>query len=163
MSIATLEHLYVENHAWLCLWLRRRLGCGEEAADLAHDTFLRVLRKPDDLPAVREPRAYLSTVARGLLNDHWRRRSLEKAWLETLAALPEDFDASPERLLVLQQTLHQLDIMLAGLAAKAREVFVFSQLEGLTYAEIAARMKLSDRTVKRYMAQGFQLCLALID
>lgn len=163
MSTATLERLYVDNHAWLCLWLRRRLDCGDEAADLAQDTFLRVLRKADELPGVREPRAYLTTVARGLLHDHWRRRSLEKAWLETLAALPADFEVSPECLVAMQQTLHALDAMLAGLAAKAREVFVLSQLEGLTYAEIAARTKLSDRTIKRYMAQGFELCLALID
>ncbi|ALM82874.1 sigma-70 family RNA polymerase sigma factor [Bordetella sp. N] len=163
MSTATLERLYVDNHAWLCLWLRRRLDCGDEAADLAQDTFLRVLRKPEELPGLREPRAYLTTIARGLLNDYWRRRSLEQAWLETLAALPADFDVAPERLVAMQQTLHQLDAMLSGLAAKARQVFVLSQLEGLTYVEIATRMKLSDRTVKRYMAQGFELCLALID
>ena len=49
------------------------------------------------------------------------------------------------------------------LAPQAREVFVLSQMEGLTYAQIAARTNLSDRTVKRYMAQGFELCLGLIN
>jgi RNA polymerase sigma-70 factor (ECF subfamily) len=53
--------------------------------------------------------------------------------------------------------------MLGNLAPQAREVFVLSQLEGLTYVEIAARTGLSDRTVKRYMAQGFEICLTMLD
>jgi RNA polymerase sigma-70 factor (ECF subfamily) len=70
--------------------------------------------------------------------------------------------ASPESLLAVQQALQQLDRLLAGLAPQAREVFVLSQLEGLSYAQIAARTGLSDRTVKRYMAQGFEICLTLM-
>jgi RNA polymerase sigma-70 factor (ECF subfamily) len=163
MSTATLRILYEDNHDWLCQWLRRRLDCRDEAADLAHDTFLRLLRKPDEMPGVREPRAYLTTIARGLLNDHWRRRSLERAWLETVATLPAEMALSPEALLAMQQTLQQLDSMLSALAPQARQVFVLSQLEGLTYVQIAARTNLSDRTIKRYMAQGFELCLALMD
>lgn len=163
MSVVTLQRLYETDHAWLCQWFRSRLGSRDEAADLAQDTFLRVLRKSDELPHIREPRAYLTTIARGLVNDHWRKRSLERAWLETLALLPNELAFSPERLLSMQQTLQQLDSMLSGLAPKAREVFVLSQLDGLSYAEIAGRLKLSERTVKRYMAQGFELCLSLMD
>jgi RNA polymerase sigma-70 factor (ECF subfamily) len=72
-------------------------------------------------------------------------------------------EASPEMLLGVQQALQQLDRMLGNLAPQAREVFVLSQLEGLTYVEIAARTGLSDRTVKRYMAQGFEICLTMLD
>ena len=49
-----------------------------------------------------------------------------------------------------------------ALAPKAREAFVLSQLEGLTYAAIAERLQTSERTVKRYMQQGFERCLALV-
>ncbi|MFJ1299214.1 sigma-70 family RNA polymerase sigma factor [Pseudomonadota bacterium AL_CKDN230030165-1A_HGKHYDSX7] len=155
---------FCQNHYdWLCQWWRRQLGQGDEASDFAHDTFIRVLGKPDEVRSLRQPRAYLTTIARGLLNDHWRRRSLERAWLEAVAAMPPELDVSPERLLIVQQTLQQLDRLLADLAPRAREVFVLSQLEGLTYVEIAARTGLSDRTVKRYMAQGFEICLGLME
>ncbi|CAM4005840.1 sigma-70 family RNA polymerase sigma factor [Bordetella muralis] len=162
MPTSTVQALYQNNHDWLFQWLRRRLDCRDDAADLAHDTFVRVLRKSDELPGLREPRAYLTTIARGLLTDHWRRRSLEQAWIEAIAALPSDVDVSPESLLSMQQTLQQLDDLLSGLAPRAREVFVLSQVEGLTYAQIAARTHLSERTVKRYMTQGFELCLTLM-
>jgi len=160
---ASLEALYEGNHGWLHQWLRRRLGCGDDAADLAQDTFVRVLRKPEELPGIREPRAYLATIARGLLNDLWRRRSLEAAWLEAMAALPAQAAPSPEEQVAMWQALQALDHMLGGLAPKAREVFVLSQLEGLGYAQIAARVGLSERTIKRYMAEGFERCLSLMD
>lgn len=157
--MSTIELLYENNHGWLCRWLRQRLDSADDAVDLAHDTFLRLLRRPDDVPGIADPRAFLATIARGLLNDHWRRRTLEQAWLETLAALPDTLAFSPEQLVSMQQELQQLDAMLSQLAPRAREVFVLSQLEGLSYVQIAARTGLSDRTVKRYMAQGFELCL----
>lgn len=157
------QALYTAHHGWLLGLLRRRLDCPHGAADMAHDTFVRVLLKPEVLPGLREPRAYLTTIARGLLHDHWRRRSLEQAWLDTLAALPEDVMPGPEEALAIRDTLQQLDDLLGRLAPKAREVFVLSQLQGLGYAQIAAQVGVSERSVKRYMAQGFEVCLALMD
>ena len=49
--------------------------------------------------------------------------------------------------------------MLSGIAPKARAVFVMSQVEGLSYDEIAAQLELSSRTVKRYMAQAMAECI----
>ncbi|XAH21844.1 sigma-70 family RNA polymerase sigma factor [Xylophilus sp. GW821-FHT01B05] len=153
------QTLYSHHHGWLRAWLQRRLGCSHQAADLAQDTFLRVLLRPQALTGLREPRAYLTTIAKGLVTDHWRRQALERAYLETLANLPEPLAPSPEERLALLEALHAIDTMLDGLAHKAREAFLLSQLEGLTYAEIAERLVVSERTVKRYMAQGFEACL----
>src|SRR5256885_14558104 len=68
--------------------------------------FTRLLTAPaGDLPALREPRAYLATVARRLLINHLRRQSLEQAWLQALAALPAPQAPSPEQqLLILQRS-----------------------------------------------------------
>ena len=38
-----IEGLYAEHHGWLRGWLRGRLGNAFDAADLAHDTYLRIL------------------------------------------------------------------------------------------------------------------------
>lgn len=160
---APIAALYQEHHRWLQGWLRSRLGCSETAADLAHDTFLRLLLKPVEpgfLPALREPRAYLTTVAKRLLIDHQRRRSLELAWAETLALLPEDVAPSPEDQLMILQALHEIDALLNALPAAVRSVFLLSQVEGLKYAEIAQRLAISERTVKRYMVQAFE-CVVL--
>jgi len=153
--------LYIDHHGWLCNFLRKKLGNSFDAADLAHDTFIRVLAgyRQASIPMLREPRAYLTTVATRLLINHFERKSLERAYEESLRLLPETLAPSVEERAILLETLHELDALLDALPPKARTAFLLSQLEGLTYEEIAVQLQISTRTVTRYMAQGFRQCL----
>ncbi|HMN43762.1 MAG TPA: sigma-70 family RNA polymerase sigma factor [Povalibacter sp.] len=158
------QSLCREHHSWLQGWLRRRLGCPEQAADLTQDTLLRILASPAaGRPAggIREPRSYLATIARRVLVDHFRRKSLERAYLEALASTPEPVETSPESRALIVETLCEIDAMLDGLGLKARQAFLLSQLEGLTYAEIAQRLGVSTSSVKKYVARAVEQCLCL--
>lgn len=156
-----LDSFYREHRSWLESWLRRRLGNAWDAADLSQETFLRVLTRPhsEPLATLREPRAYLVTVGKRLLLNHQRRRRLEQAYLDALAYLPEAVTPSAEQRWMVLQTLQALDDLLDGLPQAVRRAFLWAQLEGLDYAQIAERLKVSQRTVKRYMAQAYEHCL----
>jgi DNA-directed RNA polymerase specialized sigma24 family protein len=90
-----LRALYRDHHGWLFGWLRKKLGCAHNAADLAQDTFLRIIASRDALLGVREPRAYLTTTAKRLLVDRARRRAIEQAYLDELAHLAESLPGHP--------------------------------------------------------------------
>lgn len=151
--------LYSEHHGWLSTWLAHKLSCRNLGADLAQDTFVRLLGAGQPA-ALREPRAYLTTIAKGLLNDHLRRKKLEMAYLDALALLPEPQQPALDERLVILQTLTEIDAVLDRLPAKARQVFLLAQLDGLPYAEIAALLDLSLSTVKRHMVLALSKCLA---
>jgi RNA polymerase sigma factor (sigma-70 family) len=155
----SLPALYRDHRGWLEAWLRRRLGNAWDAADLSQDTFLRVLTSAQPLADIRQPRAYLLTVGKRLLSAFHQRRSLEQAYLDALAQLPEQSLPSPEQRWILLETLHALDELLDGLKAPVRRAFLWSQVEGLGYCAIAERLDVSERTVKRYMAQAYEHCL----
>jgi len=157
-----LHRFYADHHGWLNGWLRRQLGCSQRAADLAQDTFVRVLSKDDDMAAIREPRAYLHTIAKGLLINHWRRRQIEQAYLDALALQPEPVVPSPESQALIVETLLRIDAMLTQLPTRVRSAFLMSQLHGMTYAAIAAELGVSERMVKKYMAQAMLHCLMLV-
>ncbi|MBK1674909.1 RNA polymerase subunit sigma [Ectothiorhodospira shaposhnikovii] len=163
----SLARLYTEHHRWLQGWLQRKLGHAGDAADLAQDTFLRLLCAPEGSPEkqsawqLREPRAYLTVVARRLMVNLHRRRSLEAAYLEALAQVPQAFVPSTEQRVLVLETLNELDALLDTLPASVRSAFLLAQIEGLGYTEIAARLKVSERTVKRYMVQAMAHCIAL--
>lgn len=158
---AAMRLLYLENHNWLLGWFRRRLRNADHAADFAQDTFLKVLLGPAD-QLLREPRAYLATIGRQLIIDQHRRQTLEQAYLNALALAPIELAPSPEERAIVLETLHQLDAMLDGLASNVRQALLLSQLDGLTYGEIAERLGVSERTVKRYMAEAFEQCMCVI-
>jgi RNA polymerase sigma factor (sigma-70 family) len=155
----TLHDLYRDHRGWLEGWLRRRMGNGCDAADLSQDTFLRLLASSRRIADLQEPRAYLLTVGKRLLSNFYQRRSVEQAYLNALALLPEDSVPSPEQRWLLLETLQALDELLDGLPTAVRRAFLWSQLEGLGYQQIAERLRVSERTIKRYMAQAYEHCL----
>jgi RNA polymerase sigma factor (sigma-70 family) len=162
-STHQVEDLYCHHHSWLQGWLRKKLGNTFDAADLAQDVFMRLLRKKEAEPdqALREPRAYLTTIAHGLVVEHWRRRELEQSWLALLAAMPEQEVPSPESRLIFLETLISIDQMLASLKPPVRTAFLLAQLEGLTCPQIAERIGKSVATVERYIASALRHCYTL--
>lgn len=61
------EVLYLQHHSWLKGWLQRRLGEAADADDLAHDTFVRIIRARSPVNELKQPLAYLATIANSLL------------------------------------------------------------------------------------------------
>lgn len=161
-SQAGFHQLYTCHHGWLFQILRRKLGDAEQAADLAQDTFIRLLNN-DQVAEIREPRAYLSTIARGLVADMFRRRALEQAYLDALEARPEPLAISPEQRLLVLETLVAVDRMLNGLGPRTRSIFLMAQLEGLSYVAIAECLQVSVTTIKKHMVRAMTHCLALLD
>jgi RNA polymerase sigma factor (sigma-70 family) len=155
------HRLYSDHQNWLTGWVRHKVGNAYDAADLVQDTFVRVLRHRAELATLREPRAYLTTIAKRLLLNHYRKQSLERAYQEALAALPEPITASPEQQLLILETLHEIDAALHTLPARARQAFLLVQLEHLTYEQVSERLDVSVRTVQRYVVQGYEQCLLI--
>ena len=112
--------------------------------------------------AIREPRAYLSTVAHGLMVSLMRRQALERAYLEALAFLPEPQAISPEQQLSILQTLQEVDAVLNSLKPRVKTVFLMAQIDGLKQQDIASSLGISVPTVKKYMQQAWLACLCLM-
>lgn len=155
--------LYREHHGWLVALLRRHLGNSDSAADLAHDTFVRLMTQRADTSAARlqEPRAYLTVVARTLMADHWRRRAVERAYQQALADLPPTYAPSPEVRLHVLQTVAQLDAMLGALPARVGRVFRMAQVDGLPASQIAQQLGVSVATIERDLARALRQCYAI--
>ena len=155
----TVQTLYLQHHGWLVARLRRKLGCGWDAADLAQNTFVRVLAARDlPLDRLAEPRAYLTTIAQRLLSNHLRRRQIERAYIDALTLLPEPVTPPPEARLMVLETLVAIDRLLDGLPVVARKAFLLWRLEELTQEEIADQLGLSRTSVRRHLAAAATRC-----
>ncbi|QKY05365.1 sigma-70 family RNA polymerase sigma factor [Janthinobacterium lividum] len=145
--------LYADHHGWLQGWLRKKLGSTACAADMAHDTFVRLLDREDAVVA-REPRAFLATVAQRVLFNHYRRQKLEEAYLDVLAQLPPRHAPSPEERSLLLATVFELDRMLDGLPPPVKRAFLLRQLDELPQEDIARQLGISLATVKRHLQRA---------
>lgn len=155
---STVETLYVHHHAWLSGWFKRRLNNSYEALDLMQDTFMNVITS-GNVAEIREPRPFLATIASRLLAHRYRRQVLETAYLEALAVLPEELMPSPEARLMAIEALQEIDNAMEGLPRVVKQAFFLAQLEGMSYAEIADRLKVSASSVKQYLTRANRQCL----
>lgn len=155
--------LYRDYSGWLFGWLRRRLGGNTaDAADLVQDTYVRLIDS-GRYPRAGEHRAFLTQIARGLVIDLHRRRRLEAAYLEALAARPEEVAPSSEQHTLVLDTLIRIDEALDRLPARVSRAFLLSRFEGLTYHQVAARLGVSHGAVRKYMLKATQACLLALD
>lgn len=155
---AWLANEFRSSYGWLKSKLQRRVGSPADAEDLASSSFVE-LASVQDLRTVREPRAFLTVIAQRLTFEMWRRRDLERAYLDALLAADDTPVApSPESIVEISQALLLADQALNGLPPKAKSAFIYSQIDGLTYAEIAARLGVSTSMVRKYIAQALTQC-----
>lgn len=157
------QALYSDHHGWLQSWLRRRLGNAAEAADLAQDTFVRLIsgQTPRRFTGIAEARSYLRTTAQNLCINLWRRQEIERAWLATLAATPPACYPSAERQAMVLQALEEIGAMLHGLSPKAARAFTLAVVCEMTDDEVGAELGVSGRMVRKYVAQAMLGCLTL--
>lgn len=156
-SAPPLHSLYSDHGAWLRNWLRAKLGNAWDAADLAHDTYVRILQA-GTRPAAEDSRRYLVQVANGLMIDLFRRRRIEAAYLEALSLLPAAQAPSEESRALAIEALLELDRLLHKLPARARQAFLLCKLDGLSYRDIAAQLGVSVSSVEKYIAAALQAC-----
>ena len=160
-AVNTIGNIYADHHQWLLRGVKRNLSCRELAADLTHDTFLKLITRGESPEQIREPRAYLTKIARRLIANHWRRCDIERAYLSALQDRDEAYEGSPEQRHMVIESLCYIDQVLQKLPTKVRQAFIMSRLDGIKYAQIALSLGVSERMVKKYMASAMLACLSL--
>ena len=123
----TVERLYGQHASELYHYLARRCPDAATAGDLLQETFLQVVRQPDQLARVAMPRAWLFAIARNLLARHYRRRRdpqpIAQLWYEPA-------EKQDDRLAPMREAIHNL-------SPELRDTLELRLEQELSYEEIA--------------------------
>ena len=140
--------------------LRKRVGSAELADDVLQETWIRVSTMKDP-PAVRDGQAFLLRVAANIAVDLIRREHRHHSRCvadEDLLASIADSAPSPEVIAIDRDRLRALVGALMRLPDKPRTVLLMNRCDGLSHREIAARLKVSESMVAKYLAQSLRHC-----
>lgn len=142
-----------EWHGDLLKFLVRRASTSAEAQDLAQEVYLRLLRV-DRLDLIRQPRSYLLRIAANVLYE-WRlkERRCQRAPVDSLEDIPSADD--PEQGTAATLRRERLLFELSRLPTPVRIAVVLQIREGLNYEQIATKMNVTPRMVKRYLHAAF--------
>ena len=151
-SWADFEALYREYFRFV--WrIVRRLGTDPQLVDdVVQDVFLVVHRRLGDFQGRSSAKTWLYGIVRRVVADH-RRTQRRKPALDAPTPAQGDLDAmtsdeqSPQASVEQAERVRLLHRLLRQLDDDKREVFVLSELEGLTMAEIAEALDVNPNTV----------------
>lgn len=153
------EALFADRGDDLLRYLSARLPNGEDARDLAQETYLRLLRRSrEDL--LRHPEAYLFRIAANLMYENWLKVRPEGS-LRSVDVDPELLDSdglSTESRAAQQQSVDALERVLRVMAPMRRQVVILNRRDGMTYEEISAKLGISVGMVKKHLAKGLARC-----
>jgi RNA polymerase sigma factor (sigma-70 family) len=154
------ERLFAGNRTALLSYFRRFVREPSDAGDLAQEVYLRMLRVRDT-GKIQNPEGYLFAVAANLVKERsamQRRRGSEvdaadediQSYLSVSTNIDSDIDHAV-RVRRLREVLKQL-------SPKAQAVILLHYTHGMSHQEIAERIGISPRMVKKYLAKGIALC-----
>lgn len=154
-----LDQVVTRHYAQLVRFLSRRMRNDDEAADIAQDAFARLSAQTPG--QVREPGAFLFSVALNLLRDRARAASVRPGIADLVDATETDI-ACPvplaDRTLAGRQELELLRAALGELPDKCRTVLVLSRFDGLSQSQIADRLGISVSSVEKYLKRALDHC-----
>jgi len=151
---------FQEHYDDLLQFLTRRMSDRQRAADVAQETYLKLVKVDEQAVPVLHARSFIFRVAGNLAIDALRRE-------QRLAASHDDCDAAgelacpapaPEAMLLARERLQILDDALLKLPDNARQALLLNRVEGLTQAQIAQRLGVSESMVAKYIGQALRHC-----
>jgi RNA polymerase sigma-70 factor (ECF subfamily) len=161
------QQLVTSQHRRIYAICYRFTGSSTDAEDLTQDVFLKLYRNLGSFDMHKGSfQTWITTLARNLLVDHFRRTRMERA-SESLDASCVDSDDGPTyagRLVDPRpsQETHatgmelkaRIQQALAQLSPELREAVVFRDLEDMDYKEIAQVLRIPEGTVKSRISRG---------
>lgn len=144
------------------VWLRRAGWNDEEIEDMIQESYARLAATATD--QIHNPGAFFFQTARNVAAGVVRRRRIVSirsvANIEEVEVADNGLDA--EARLSAYEDLVRLKAAIETLPEACRRVFVMRKIEGVSQAETARRLGVTESNVEKHVARGLRLCAAAL-
>lgn len=141
-------------------FLSARVRSAADVPDLVQEVFLRLLRV-DNHESIRNPQAYLYTIASHVLHQHSLRRSAATEAVrfgDVVAEFGGTDDEDPAAQVEIEERFEALGRDLEEFSPNAYATLILHRCDGISLKEIGPRLGVSYTMVKRYLAQALTYC-----
>ncbi|MDD3687391.1 MAG: RNA polymerase sigma-70 factor [Bacteroidales bacterium] len=127
----------------------------EDAEELVQDMFFKLWQNRNQINVISSSKSYLFTsVKNSMLNKHKHEKVKQMYAADyryTNKEESDDFEMDENR-----EKIKNIELAIAELPEKRREIFVKSKVEGKKYKEIADELQISVKTVENQMGEALK-------
>jgi RNA polymerase sigma-70 factor (ECF subfamily) len=149
------DQLVLASYARLCRFACRITGSAATAEDIVQDVFTSIWRREAEFDYA-DPLPYLFRAVRNRAISERRQAHRQSGWLAGLAREWSDRSSPPADLPEAADLARAIDIAIAALPERRRLIFAMHRDQHLTYAEIAAALGISIKTVETQMGRALK-------
>ncbi len=147
-------------------FLQRMTGDAATAEDLAQETFVRLYQSCGSYSPKAAFATYLFRIAANLARNHqrWRSRHPTVSIEDGLGALRDwpGGGAAPDEQAESTDSLRQVEAAVAALPSELREAILLFTYEDMSYAQIAAALRCSEKAVETRIYRARQMLKGLL-
>jgi len=141
-------------------FLTARMRQAADVPDLIQEIFLRLLRIKDH-EAIRNPQAYLYTIASHVLHQYTLERSAAPETMdpfEIASRLQSESARDPAREIEMEEQIERFGRALEQLSPRSYATLILYRCDGLSLDQIATRLGVSRPMVRKYLARAIAFC-----
>jgi RNA polymerase sigma factor (sigma-70 family) len=154
----------------LKLFVESRINDSEQAADIVHETFVKISYVEHPLTLL-EPKNYLYTIARNLISEKsrylkpCRQHHCTISPLSTISTMSSMSSRESDPIgLGLSPTLQirEFENAVVNLSYRCRQIFYMKIFHRKTFAEIAQSKDMSIAAVEKCLVRSYKICLEIM-
>jgi RNA polymerase sigma-70 factor (ECF subfamily) len=156
-DMAALEQIYLRYWAVLYQHARKMLRDDAKAEDVVHDIFAGLATGMGRLHIKTPLSAYLyRSVKNHIVNLYYKDESRHK-YESSMKSYYQQGSFDTDETVIENELRHRIELAVADLPKKMREVFEMSRTDHLSHKEIADRSEVSEETVKTQIKRALKI------
>jgi RNA polymerase sigma-70 factor (ECF subfamily) len=150
----TFEQLFKSHFRGLCQFAAGYIKDQETARSIVQDAFVSLWGQREKIDPGKAVKSYLSTSVRNKCLNHLRDHKKYSQELLEAENLPDSYTFEPSDPLEVNELRTKIDLSVAELPEKCREIFVLHRDQNMKYTEIAGKLGISVKTVETQMSRA---------
>ena len=119
-----MDHMYKEYRDFLYTFFVKHVKIKSLAEDFAQDVFIKFWNKKDQIDSVKNMDAWLYTLAKNHLNDHYRRLATEKKYQEAVWNEMERHSNSVIKEIYKKELEAEISALVDTLPPRQKEIYI---------------------------------------
>jgi len=153
---AAFTELYNRYWALMYVYACKMLEDKDSAEDIVQEVFTYIWNNCFEIEINSSVPNYLYTAVRYRIFDYFDRQKVRAAYIESLQHFIEEGEYTTDRYVREKELKDLIEAAVEVLPPRMREVFKLSRKSFLSQKEIAERLNISDKTVKKQIGNAIK-------
>ena len=146
-NVKAFDSLFFHYHKRIYNFCLKFISSKAEVEEIVQVVFIAIWENRKRIDSEKLFSAYIFSIARHHVFNAIKKMTYQQAYLEQLNNSGANFDFNTEETVYFHELEGVLEKLINQLPSRRKEIFILSRQQGLTYAQIAKKLDISENTV----------------